>query len=288
VPLNEPNRAVTQAAIREVVEVIRRWYLTICHDLCIPPPGVRIHKPTFAGIYNISPAGLYEPDLFRVTLFIVGEKMQEHYVLILAHELRHAYQHRNNLPMNERDAEEYMHYCIKRFEKGPETGEYTGPIEGLSVFIRCRKCGERIEASKGGICPSCLRRDARESVHANRENSEPNNQGFEAKSLAVPSTDTRSLGERFKLAFQRWQQDKNNLAATQSLQYKINNIDNHPANGHPGWWRIEEAYYVFAASAGDAIMKIASEPISDCPSIEYLGENLPRNVRRSMNRSVIR
>lgn len=46
-----PN-PMTQTAIREIVQVIRQWYLTICHDLCIDPPAIRIRKPVHVPMFS--------------------------------------------------------------------------------------------------------------------------------------------------------------------------------------------------------------------------------------------
>jgi len=289
-----PNPQITQRAIREVVGVIRQWYLTICHDLCIEPPKIRIRQAMHEPTYNICPDGCYEHREDTVTLYVVGEDIAEQYLLTLAHELRHAHQFHNGVAPTERDAEEYERYFVGRFRHGPEAGSYRGPIDGLIRVVKCAQCHNRIDPAQGAICNHCMAQVSRtrrapaaghDRDRTNRKLCDGCGKPIRHSEGALCDACRKSsaklpMAARLKSAYEQRRRDKQQRRTNEVLMYRINNIDNHPANGQPGWWLIEDSYYAFAASAGEAIIKVSNQPLSDCPALQFLGPNLPAHIRR--------
>lgn len=306
---HRPNQ-MTQQAIREVVQVIRQWYLTICHDLCIRPPVIRIRKPVHVSMYNMTPIGWYDAQTNTVTIFVCGESMREEYLLTLAHELKHAWQHHFHVPRTEREAEEYEAYFIKRFSSGPNAGEYLGPIDGLSMVVKCRECGQTMDAAKGSICGRCLRRrrQAQEIIQRCRDcgrlletgagdvcqrclcTERSGGGGFDSDEYerttgpASPHVRPKQSAEqtlvsRLKKAYLDRKRNREAHQAAERHSYTITQIDNHPSNGQQGWWAIDETYYVFASTAGEAIIKVGDWPLERCPCVVFLGLELPEHIR---------
>jgi hypothetical protein len=303
-----------QEAIVEVVEAIRKWYFTICHDLCLEPPRVEIRKPAHVATYNMPAGGCYDPKTKTVTIFVHegGGKRPEY---VLAHELRHAFQHQNDIAPNERDCEKYELDFADRFKNGPEAGRYEGPIEGLSVFIKCNRCGCRMDAMHGRTCSQChleevVERATERAPLPNRcaccgrlcegglcweclrgpapdEGARPS-APFDSARETGPSdrkpATKPSLLERLTAASRDRRKARAARKTAQNEEYWLRELDNHPSNGQQGWWAVEETYYVSAASAGEAIIRVGDQLMSHCPSVRFVGEELPADIERRLPR----
>jgi hypothetical protein len=101
-----------QTAMKEsfpaALETVRKYLLTICHDLCICPPKIILTINPIKTIWG-NMIGLFTGDDCTgiVAIQVVAEFTETDYFNILCHELRHAWQWNNRIPYTEKDANAY-------------------------------------------------------------------------------------------------------------------------------------------------------------------------------------
>lgn len=236
-----------------IAEVIRKWYPTICYELCIleAMPRVRI------GYESPAPLGLFELSPWRTTLFAQppAARVRGSYLLTLAHETRHAWHYVYKQPATEADCNDFARDFLKRYRRGPTLPPYEYAIERepfrctkghLSLDWRCKICESEDQRRK-----QVARANERERLSQERQLVR------EAKALRRAEAERRSMGERVRQM-----------------------IDHHPHNGKSGWWCIDQNIWVEAASAGEAVIRAAELLEHRLPeSIDYLGTRPPPQVR---------
>ena len=129
---------------RKAVETVRKWHLTILHDLCLPDVWVIVrsqhpqglagqafytrtqHQAGWFGV-NIdgfilaSPVGGGVSVSCHVEIYTAPHFTEPDYIRTLAHELRHIWQYHNNIAPTEEDCILYADRFISRFN-APDFG----------------------------------------------------------------------------------------------------------------------------------------------------------------------
>lgn len=271
-----------------LVEVIRKWYPTICYELALPLLPIRIEtvQPSHSPYGHDLALGHYNKLTCSITMFVLTAKrprgLRGSYLRTLAHELRHAWQHYNDKGFTEGDANDWTDKdFLMRYASGPTAGRYGGPIEGESY--PCSTCGRRIRDGRQCFpCQSAAREaavqaEARERALIERQRLE----AWEARRAGF-SDAIQSAGRGFRSILTwparrlRQRRELRELSYRQAvLSYKIEYIDKHPSNGCFGWWRVDGQYSVQAGSAAEAVMRVAHDLATETPSIEYFGETPP-------------
>jgi Zn-finger nucleic acid-binding protein len=135
--LSKPMQQIgTSKAI--AVETVRKWHLTVCHDLCLPYVPVIVRGPHAGGLaghafYNWTqnesgfiafdfdglilggPIGGEVSETYRVEIYTVPHYTEREYLHVLAHELRHIWQYKNRVPPTEEDCVVYAGRFLIRF-----------------------------------------------------------------------------------------------------------------------------------------------------------------------------
>jgi hypothetical protein len=110
---------------RAIIDVVRKWLFTFCHDLGIPVPTVVI-ADTIPTCYGFDAAGAAIYDTNTICFRKLDQPSSE-YLFTLAHELRHQWQRQNRVPVTEKDADDYAAEALVRLAQ-PHTLPYSGPI----------------------------------------------------------------------------------------------------------------------------------------------------------------
>lgn len=126
-----------QEQIKVKEQLVREWYLTILHDLCLPI--IELRFAPCAG-YGTSTYGEYSPEHDTITIPLTIPL--ENLIPVLAHECRHAWQTHNKIAATESDAEKYANEFLDRCPK-PNCGFYDG-----YCFNWWEKADPQIEARK--------------------------------------------------------------------------------------------------------------------------------------------
>ena len=163
----EPRRPLGTSTMVQPLGVgtIRKWHLTICHDLCIPVIPVLYTRAlnglagefhgaisqesqgcvalSIDGVILGGPTGGAVSTTCQVTIHEAEDYTETQYIHTLAHELRHAWHFLNAVPQTEEDANSYATRFLQRYPV-PDFGIYTGPIDELEyAAIRARRKARR-------------------------------------------------------------------------------------------------------------------------------------------------
>lgn len=118
-------------ALHEAELSIRKWFLTICHDLCLSPDHfILILSDYIDSGYNTPAAGSLQQignKKFKVNILISASNTQNDYRWILSHEMRHAWQFYNHIAATEQDCNNYANSFCERF-CSPDCGNYADNI----------------------------------------------------------------------------------------------------------------------------------------------------------------
>jgi len=149
-----------------LVEIIRKWYATICYELALPIRITSVQAQTPYGHGYV--LGQYDRNGRSITMYVLPQevfgRLRGNYLLTLAHELRHAWQHKYDVPPTEGDENDWAQEdFLRRYASGPTAGRYGGPIIG-SIYP-CPSCRRPIRF--GNLCGECIL--ARESEAASQQ-----------------------------------------------------------------------------------------------------------------------
>ena len=165
------------------VATVRKWHLTICHDLCLPYVPVIVrgrHREGLAGraFYNWTqnesgflainfnglivggPVGGEVSETYRVEIYEVPHYTERDYIRSLAHELRHIWQYINRVPPTEEDCNDYSARVLNRFSQ-PDCGlcpYWVGEeewIKGEAAALRTREAARK-EGRMGILSLLCV------------------------------------------------------------------------------------------------------------------------------------
>jgi len=256
-----------------LVELIRKWYPTICYELDLPMPTIRIKATQDSSPYGHRiTLGMYDPMDRSVTMYVlppaIFKRVRGQYLLTLAHELRHAWQHRYGVAPTEGDANDWARMdFIKRYGNGPTAGRYGGPIIGAKY--PCRACHKPIRL--GMYCVECQKWEA--ELARSRPSLPMNVRNLLLSVRDVKTTIKKKLWER---KLRRYEARKKEV-----FEYKLQAIDHHPNNGTYGWWAIDGRYYVQAKTAAEAVMKVADDLGTETPEIVFFGDEMPFRLKGS-------
>ena len=89
----------------KIIKVVRKWLFTYSHDLCIPVPVIGI-ADVIPTCYGFSAGGV-AISTHNAVWFAKTDQTPHEYLFTLAHELRHLWQHKNRVPVTEKDANDY-------------------------------------------------------------------------------------------------------------------------------------------------------------------------------------
>jgi hypothetical protein len=256
-----------------LVDVIRKWYATICYELALPLLPIRISDSQPTTVYGHDYVlGEYRPEDRSITMYVLPPNapvtLRGSYLITLAHELRHAWQHRYNVAPTEGDADDWATKdFLRRYASGPTCGRYGGPIIGAAR--PCRSCGGPIR--DGTHCGACQQAEIRRIVAEESRRRLLARRRLTDGMFAILSWPQRFIGEI------RARRDAARREAV--LEYKLQNIDSHPHNGTFGWWAIDGTYYVQTTSAGEAVMRVADDLSSETPHVEFFGDKAPFSLK---------
>jgi len=147
------------------VNTVRKWYLSVCHDLCLPEIPIIVKRVggggragLFVGNRTQEPSGFVAVDLggvivgestggkvstsCQISIFATENYCENDYLYALAHELRHAWQFVNNVPPTEEDCNDYASRFLKRFSR-PNCEAYRGLVDEKDYEI----CAAKREAA---------------------------------------------------------------------------------------------------------------------------------------------
>lgn len=242
-----------------LADVIRKWYPTICYELCLLDrmPRVRIS-------YEASGYGRFESDPYRITMYAVHDALRVRgtYLFTLAHEVRHAWQCVYRQAPTEADCDEFAGMFLKRYHTGPVLPAYAYSIDGEP--LRC----PRGHLSLSRDCSVCAaQQQYAEQLEAKRLLRESERRKLERAAARRQAKEAKETGRA--------------EAARTHVTQKIRRlIDHHPHNGRSGWWCIDGNIWVEAASAGEAVIAASELLGGNIPEeISYMGPKPPRQVQ---------
>ena len=82
----------------------------------------------------------------------------------------------------------------------------------------------------------------------------------------------RSFLSRLRKQWILWRDKREAALTLRRNGYKLSNIDNHPDNGKHGYWLVDGRFFVYASTAGEAVMKVREQLNTETPTVRFRGD----------------